>query len=70
MTKRLAKDLQPGDMIDYMHKDTQHDVTVLGEGLPHTDVTGLTILKFWCRIDRGEGWMVFGPEAILTVHSN
>ena len=64
MGKR-AKDLQPGDVFEYIHKDQSHEVTVLGAGLPHTDVTGLPVLKFWCSIARGEGWLILGPEAVI-----
>lgn len=61
---RTAKDLQPGDVFSYPHGDTVHAVEILRAPEPHTDVTGLPVLKMWCRTDGREGWMVLGPQAL------
>jgi hypothetical protein len=61
---RTAKDLKPGDVFSYSHGDTVHAVEILRAPEPHIDVTGLHVLKMWCRTDGREGWMVLGPQAL------
>ncbi|HEX9086151.1 MAG TPA: hypothetical protein VF867_01330 [Arthrobacter sp.] len=63
-TERTAKDLQPGDVFPYSHRDTVHTVEVLRAPEPHTDVTGLPVLKIWCRTGGRDGWLVLGPRAL------
>ena len=63
--EKRAATLKPGDVFDYEHQGRSQEVTVLGRGLPHTDVTGKSVLKFWCASGPGEGWMVFGHQAVI-----
>ncbi|GAA4032640.1 hypothetical protein GCM10023063_14930 [Arthrobacter methylotrophus] len=63
-TDRTPQDLQPGDLFAYSHHDTVYNVEVLKAPEPHTDVTGLPVLKIWCRTGDRDGWMILGPKAL------
>ena len=60
---RTAKELQPGDVFAYRRDDVDYIVELLRAPEPHTDITGLPVLKMWSRIGDREGWMILGPEA-------
>lgn len=61
--ERTAQDLRAGDRFPYHRGDTIHTVEVLRSPEPHTDVTGLPVLKIWGRTGGRDGWLILGPQA-------
>ena len=65
-----ANELAAGDTITRWtyRRDGQGmgvNVTILTAPEPHTDPTGLPVLKMWARRDddMSEGWVIYGPDA-------
>jgi hypothetical protein len=65
----LAKDIRSGDQFRYTRDGKLYDILALSDAEPHTDITGLPVIKFMAqtRIDNTfrQGLMVFGGNVEL-----